>query len=206
MTTINSYNKLLLTGQFSTEANCAQYLLDKKILPTHKRCSCGRPMIIVPCSTSRYRIMLGMWWLQIDLFTSQWKLSSELQSLLQIVHWPTWQVQHQHDNNWCRSSATHLTSSCQKSLQDVTRKDCSSCSNDTYDRRAGDCGWSGWGQVWQTKVPAWEDSERLMGLWRSTEEFGQLLSHTVFRQQEKCWGTQCDNQRSSVTRDNNYYR
>ena len=56
MTTINSYNELLLTGQFSTEANCAQYLLDKKILPTHKRCSCGRPMNIVPCSTSRYQI------------------------------------------------------------------------------------------------------------------------------------------------------
>ena len=56
MANIPSYQEFLVTGQFSSEPNCAQYLIDMKILPTHRRCPCGSPMNIRSCPISKYRI------------------------------------------------------------------------------------------------------------------------------------------------------
>ena len=56
MANIPSYQEFLATGQFSSEPNCAQYLIDMKILPTHRRCPCGSPMTIRSCPISKYRI------------------------------------------------------------------------------------------------------------------------------------------------------
>ena len=41
---------------FSSDANCSQFLLDMKILPTHRQCrGCQNPMAIGSCSTTKYR-------------------------------------------------------------------------------------------------------------------------------------------------------
>ena len=51
-----SYNEVLASGQFSTEENCCQYLIDMKILPTKRRCpTCENRMELIPCSTTKYR-------------------------------------------------------------------------------------------------------------------------------------------------------
>ena len=43
-------------GMFSSNANCSQFLLDMKILPTHRQCrGCNNPMAIGSCSTTKYR-------------------------------------------------------------------------------------------------------------------------------------------------------
>ena len=54
MANLPSYQQFLTTGQFSSEANCAQYLIDKKILPTHRRCPCGPPMKISSCPPATF--------------------------------------------------------------------------------------------------------------------------------------------------------
>jgi len=54
----HSYEELHASGMFSTEANCSQYLLGKKILPTKRRCNlCADSprMTILPCPTSSYK-------------------------------------------------------------------------------------------------------------------------------------------------------
>ena len=52
-----SFEELRATGMFSTEANCSQYLIDMKILPTKRRCLlCPDKdrMELKTCSTTRY--------------------------------------------------------------------------------------------------------------------------------------------------------
>ena len=51
-----SYEETLATGQLSSDINCAQYLIHKKILPTHWRCSFGKPMTTDKCSMTKYRV------------------------------------------------------------------------------------------------------------------------------------------------------
>ena len=51
-----SYEEFRSSETFSTEANCCQFLLDMKILPTKRRCTyCDNPMKIETCSTTKYR-------------------------------------------------------------------------------------------------------------------------------------------------------
>ena len=56
--TYPSFEELQATGMFTTEANCSQYLLDKKLLPTKRRCLLcpdKDQMNLKTCSTTRYR-------------------------------------------------------------------------------------------------------------------------------------------------------
>ena len=53
-----SFEELQPTGMFSSDANCSQYLLDVKILPTKRCCSlCTNHdrMVINECTTSSYK-------------------------------------------------------------------------------------------------------------------------------------------------------
>ena len=51
-----SYEEIRNAGMFSSDANCSQFLLDMKILPTHRQCrGCQNPMAIGSCSTTKYR-------------------------------------------------------------------------------------------------------------------------------------------------------
>ena len=51
-----SYTELLSAQKFCNEIECAQYLMDMKILPTKHRCSyCDVHMKLRPCSRSMYR-------------------------------------------------------------------------------------------------------------------------------------------------------
>ena len=54
----HSYEDLQTSGMFSTDANCSQYLLGKKILPTKRRCNIctdSPRMTILSCPTSAYK-------------------------------------------------------------------------------------------------------------------------------------------------------
>ena len=52
----SSYEDLLNSGMFSSEINCAQYLIDMKILPTKRDCpACRTPMKIETCPKTKYR-------------------------------------------------------------------------------------------------------------------------------------------------------
>ena len=50
-----SYEEIRDSGQFDTPENCLQYLLDMKILPTHRMCtSCDVLMVLGVCPTTKY--------------------------------------------------------------------------------------------------------------------------------------------------------
>ena len=76
-----TYEELQATGMFSTDANCSQYLLDVKILPTKRRCSrCPDHdrMVIKPCSTAIYKD--GCCWQCPKGHTTSLKAGSVLQN------------------------------------------------------------------------------------------------------------------------------
>ena len=51
----SSYEEIRDSGQFDTPENCLQYLLDMKILPTHRMCtSCDVLMVLGVCPTTKY--------------------------------------------------------------------------------------------------------------------------------------------------------